>query len=161
SPGHVTPRRPHARARRGFFMPCTSTEGQPERTRAMKTTAKRLVLALGFSGLAMLGGSVGCSGDAGGGPTTEALTQRAYVVGRGVRGPPVVDVPPLGGVGRVATSGAHNHMAELNADFSKVYVSSPGTGEVVVVDARSLAVTKRIAVAGEPTHLALSGDGRL
>ena len=34
-------------------------------------------------------------------------------------------------------------MAELNADLSKVYVNSSDTNETIVVDARTLQVSKR------------------
>ena len=51
-------------------------------------------------------------------------------------------------------------MAELNADFTKVYVDSSETHETIVVDARTLQITKRIQVGKHPAHLTLSPNGK-
>jgi YVTN family beta-propeller protein len=90
-----------------------------------------------------------------------ALAGRAYIVSEEHQDLTVIDLPSLTVIGRVATAGRGNHMAELNADFTKAYVSSPDTNEVIVVDTTRLIVTKRIRVGGHPTHLTLSGDGSL
>jgi YVTN family beta-propeller protein len=73
----------------------------------------------------------------------------------------VIDLERLEVIGRVPTNGLTNHMAEISADFEKVYVVSSGTDEVVVVDARALEVVGRIAVGRHPTHVSMSRDGRL
>ncbi len=122
----------------------------------------RTIIGLGGALLIALG-PMACQGS-GEGPAPAAssdLAQRAYIVSWEHEELTVIDLPTLSVVGRVATGGVANHMAELNADFTKVYVSSPDTNEVIVVDARTLAVTGRIPVAAHPTHMTLSRDGAL
>lgn len=88
------------------------------------------------------------------------LADRAYIVSKDSDEVDVIDLTCLELVGRVSTGGRLNHMLELNADFSKAYVDSEATNETVVLDARTLAVTKRIASPRHPTHLTLTRDGR-
>ena len=90
----------------------------------------------------------------------EALANRAYVVSLWSDELTVIDLAKLKIIGRVSTGGQANHMADVNADFSKVYVDSSETNETVVVDARLLRVEKRISVGRHPAHLSLSRDGR-
>jgi YVTN family beta-propeller protein len=89
------------------------------------------------------------------------LTQRAYVVSKDSGNVTVIDLAHLQVLGSLDTCGLRNHMAELSADFSKIYVDSPGTQESIVIDATTLQITKRIAVGAEDTHLTLSRDGRM
>jgi len=89
------------------------------------------------------------------------LAHRAYVVNRDSGNVAVLDLDRLEMLGNFETCGKGNHMAELNADFSKVYVDSPGTHESIVFDARTLQMTKRIHLGAETTHLSLSKDGKL
>jgi DNA-binding beta-propeller fold protein YncE len=103
------------------------------------------------------GGGAAGSGAPGGGD----LSQRAYIVSQEHEELTVIDLPSLSVIGRVATAGVGNHMAELSADFAKAYVTSPDTNEVIVVDVRALEVVKRIKVNAHPTHLTLSPDGAL
>jgi DNA-binding beta-propeller fold protein YncE len=106
--------------------------------------------------------TMGCDGDPAAPATAGGdLTQRAYIVSQEHEELTVIDLTTLGVVGRVATAGVGNHMAELSADFSKAYVSSPETNEVIVVDVRTFQVKKRLKVAAFPTHLTLSHDGKL
>jgi len=88
------------------------------------------------------------------------LTRRAYVVAQESDELTVIDIDTHEIVGQVHTLGLGNHMAELSPDFAKVYVSSPGTAEVIVVDARTLTRTGSIGVGRHPTHMSLSRDGR-
>ncbi len=89
------------------------------------------------------------------------LEHRAYVVSRDSSDLTVIDLDRLQVLGTMNTCGAGDHMAELNADFSKVYVDSPGTHESIVIDARTLEIKKRISLGAETTHLSLSKDGKL
>src|SRR5262249_27550213 len=73
----------------------------------------------------------------------------------------VIDLNTLQIIGNLDVRGSHDHMAELNADFTKGYVDSPGTNETVVFDTATLQETKRVKLGSEPTHLALGRDGRL
>ena len=73
----------------------------------------------------------------------------------------VIDLSKLEIIAKVPTGGVDNHMAELNADFTKVYIDSSDTHETIVVDARTLEVTKRFTTGAHPTHLSLSRDGQL
>ena len=88
------------------------------------------------------------------------LADRAYVVSRDSDEVDVIDLTCLELVGRIDTGGRALHMLDLNADFTKAYVDSEATNETIVVDARSLAVTRRIASPRHPTHLTLTRDGR-
>jgi YVTN family beta-propeller protein len=111
-----------------------------------------------FVGLVL--SSFGCGGGDAPAIGPNPLAARAYVVSQDHGDLTVIDLPTLSVIAKVPTLGVGNHMAELNADFSKAYVSSPETNEVIVVDARSLTVSNRIRVAAHPTHMTLSRDGK-
>jgi DNA-binding beta-propeller fold protein YncE len=89
------------------------------------------------------------------------LARRAYIVSRDSDELTVIDLDRLEIVGQVHTAGIANHMAELNADFTKLYVDSESTNESIVVDAVALQVTRRIPTGASPTHVSLSRDGNL
>jgi YVTN family beta-propeller protein len=91
----------------------------------------------------------------------EALTNRAYIVSKLSDELTVIDLKKLEVIGQVRTLGEGNHMAELNADFTKAFVDSAETNESVVVDLKTLEVTNRLEITGEPTHVSLSRDGKL
>jgi YVTN family beta-propeller protein len=115
--------------------------------------------AAGFVAL----GAIGCSaapGDSSGPPGTLDLENRAYIVGRDSSDVTVIDLNRMEILGVIDTAGVTNHMAELNADFTKGYVDSAGTNETIVFDTRTLKVQKRVKLGDEPTHLALSRDGK-
>src|SRR5688572_2998894 len=97
------------------------------------------------------------------GPTEETvakqdLLNRAYVVNRESDELVVIDLNKLEVIAKVPTGGLDNHMAELNADFTKIYVDSSVNDETIVVDAEKLAVTKRIHTGHHPAHLTVSRD---
>lgn len=102
--------------------------------------------------------ALGCASRPAPGPD---LKNRAYIVARESDDLTVIDLDRLEIVGRVHTAGVANHMAELNADFTKLYVDSEATNESIVVDATRLAVVKRIPTGNSPTHVSLSRDGTL
>jgi YVTN family beta-propeller protein len=102
--------------------------------------------------------ALGCAGGSDSGPD---LSQRAYVISKEHDELTVIDLRSMDIIGRVATLGVDNHMAELNADFTKVYVDSSETHETIVIDARTLQILKRIPVGKHPAHLTLSPDGKL
>lgn len=118
-------------------------------------------LAGGALLLVALAGTAGCSAGDGPGVSQEALANRAYIVALESDELTVIDLDRLEVIGQVSTGGVSNHMAELNADFTKVYVDSSDTDETVVVDATTFEVTKRITTGHHPTHISLSRDGRL
>lgn len=89
------------------------------------------------------------------------LASRAYVVSLESDELTVIDLTELEIIGRVRTAGIANHMAELNADFTKVYIDSSRTDETVVVDTQALDVIGRIPTGAHPEHLSLSRDGKL
>jgi len=89
------------------------------------------------------------------------LRNRAYIVSRDSDDLTVIDLERLEVIGVVHTAGIANHMAELNADFTKLYVDSEATDESIVVDAVKLEVTRRIPTGGSPTHVSLTRDGKL
>jgi DNA-binding beta-propeller fold protein YncE len=126
---------------------------------SIKHPARPAALTLIFT-LALVT-ALGCGDGAPPVAATGDLTQRAYVVSQQHEELTVIDLPTMSVIGRVATGGAGNHMAELSADFRKAYVSSPQTNEVIVVDVTAMAVTRRIKVSAYPTHLTLSRDGTL
>ena len=92
--------------------------------------------------------------------TTQALANRAYIIARDSDELSVIDLDSLEMIGQVKTAGQDNHMAELNADFSKVYIDSSETHETIIVDAQDLEVINRVNVGTHPTHLSLSTDGK-
>jgi YVTN family beta-propeller protein len=112
--------------------------------------------------LALAGG--GCRNDQPTTPTTtppSSLVNRAYIVARDSDDVTVIDLGSMEIIGRLKTGGVEDHMAELNADFSKLYVDSPGTNETVVIDVNRFEITKRIPVGEFPTHLSTTPDGML
>lgn len=94
-------------------------------------------------------------------PTAAELGNRAYIISLESPDLTVIDLDTLDVIARVDTGGVANHMAELNADFTKVYVNSSASNETVVIDATTLEVIKRIPLGRHPTHLSRSRDGRL
>jgi YVTN family beta-propeller protein len=109
----------------------------------------------GFAtGLLLAGLAIGCSA-----PDEATLANRAYIVSLESDELTVIDLSRLEILARVPTLGVANHMAELNADFTKVYVDSSHSDETVVIDATDLDVVSRITTGRHPTHLALSRDG--
>ncbi len=110
--------------------------------------------------LALAGCGEEAAAPSGGAVTGDALAERAYIVSKDHGELTVIDLRTMAIAGKVDTLGVANHMAELNADLSKVYVNSSDTNETIVVDARTLRVQKRILVGGHPTHLVLTPDGR-
>jgi YVTN family beta-propeller protein len=107
-------------------------------------------------------GAIGCGAAAGEPPPagTLDLENRAYIVGRDSGEITVIDLNKMEVLGVLDTGGVTNHMAELSADFTKGYVDSSGTNETIVFDTRALAIQKRVKLGEEPTHLALSRDGK-
>jgi YVTN family beta-propeller protein len=127
-------------------------------TRALSRAKALLIcLTVGGCGEGRMPGELAPPGNAG---LSEALAERAYIVSKDHGDLTVIDLRSLTIVAKVDTLGVSNHMAELNADLSKVYIDSSDTNETIVVDARTLQVTKRIAVGAHPTHLTLTPDGR-
>src|SRR5689334_2364549 len=119
---------------------------------------------VGTLGLAALG-ALGCSSAPG--DSTEPpgagnldLENRAYIVGRDSGDVTVIDLNRMEVLGVIDTQGIQNHMAELNADFTKAYVDSAGTNETIIFDTKNLKIQKRVRLGEEPTHLALSRDGK-
>lgn len=119
---------------------------------------KTVTCALVVGGLAVVLGS-GCDSGSGTTVTQAALENRAYIVSRDSDDLTVIDLGTLTIAGRLKTGGIENHMAELNADFTKLYIDSSRTDEAVVVDVKKMVVTKRIVVGKHPTHLALTPQG--
>jgi DNA-binding beta-propeller fold protein YncE len=108
-------------------------------------------------------GAIGCGAapsDSTPGTATLDLENRAYIVGRDSGEITVIDLNRMEVLGVLDTQGVTNHMAELNADFTKGYVDSTGTNETIVFDTRVLKIHKRVRLGEEPTHLALSRDGK-
>jgi DNA-binding beta-propeller fold protein YncE len=88
------------------------------------------------------------------------LENRAYIVGRDSGDVTVIDLNTMEILGVLDTQGVSNHMAELNKDFTKAYVDSAGTNETIIFVTRTLKIQKRVRLGEEPTHLALSRDGK-
>lgn len=89
------------------------------------------------------------------------VAHRAYVVSRDSDDLTIIDLDRLEIVGDVHTRAVGGHMAELDRDFTKAYVTSPGTDEAIVVDVIDQQVSTRIPLGASPTHLSLSRDGSL
>ena len=89
--------------------------------------------------LALALGSTACTSDSGD-AATNALANRAYIVSLDSDELTVIDLSRLEIIARVSTNGVANHMAEVNADFTKVYVDSSHSNETVVVDEGHLVV---------------------
>jgi DNA-binding beta-propeller fold protein YncE len=92
---------------------------------------------------------------------TGDMKNRAYVASRDSGNVTVIDLERMEVAASVDTCSSGYHMVEFSQDFSKAYASSPDKSKLDVIDARSLAVEKQIAVGKEPTHLSLSKDGKL
>src|SRR5262245_33773754 len=106
----------------------------PRKGREMKT----LTCALIVGGLvASVGGGCGNS-ESGTAVTQAALENRAYIVARDSEELTVIDLGKLEVIATLRTGGIENHMAELNADFSKLYIDSSHTDEAVVVDVKKM-----------------------
>lgn len=93
------------------------------------------------------------------GVSSEALKNRAYIVSLESDELTVIDLDKLEIIGQVPTLGKSNHMAEVSADYKKVFVDSSHSDEVVVVDAQKLQVTNRISLGKHPGHLTITPDG--
>lgn len=93
--------------------------------------------------------------------TAQALENRAYIVSLHSDELTVIDLEKLEIIGRVPTGGVANHMAELNRDFTKVFIDSSETHRTIVVDAEKLRVTGQISLGKHPAHLTLSPSGHL
>jgi DNA-binding beta-propeller fold protein YncE len=106
----------------------------------------------------VLGAMLGCGSSAEPPPD---LVNRAYIISRDSDDLTVIDLDRLEIAGQVHTAGIANHMAELNADFTKLYVDSESTNESIVVDTTKLQVVTRIPTGDSPTHVSLSRDGNL
>src|SRR3954469_10928703 len=109
-------------------------------------------------GLATTASALGCAASHDPAPD---LARRAYIIARDSDDLTVIDLDRLEIIGQVHTAGIANHMAELNADFTKLYVDSESTNESIVVDAVLLQVVRRIPTGASPTHVSLSRDGNL
>lgn len=135
------------------------------------TSARRMICTtIGILTTAF--GSSGCSvpeppgGECGSGlgfvaqSANQNVEHRAYVVSRDSGDVTVIDLDSLQVMAVVDTCGVQGHMLELNEDFTKAYLTSSGTDEAIVIDARSLSVAKHIPIARHPSHLTLSKDGK-
>lgn len=120
---------------------------------------QRNVLTLGLVSLAACAGDDDKGSDIG--QVESSLANRAYIVALESDELTVIDLDRLEIIGQVRTGGLANHMAELSADFTKVFVDSSETDEAVVVDARRLEVTNRINLGKHPAHLTLTPDGSM
>jgi DNA-binding beta-propeller fold protein YncE len=108
-------------------------------------------------------GLLGCAAETERGTrsTAQALANRAYIVARDSDELTVIDLDSLEIVGQLKTAGQDNHMAELNADFTKIYIDSAETHETIVIDAEDLEIIERVEVGTHPTHLSLAADRKL
>ncbi|MEO8178750.1 MAG: hypothetical protein ABI895_07950 [Deltaproteobacteria bacterium] len=86
----------------------------------------------------------------------ETLANRAYVISNESNDLFIVDLSTMKEVGNVDTSISEevngNHMAMVSKDGSKLYVSAADQDAVIVVDARTLEITRRIDMGSHPTH---------
>ena len=94
-------------------------------------------------------------------PSRADLANRAYVVSHESEELTVIDLGKKEVLAQVRTGGVGNHMAEVSSDFTRVFVTSSETNELVIVDASTLTVTGRLPLGVHPTHLSVSKDGRL
>ncbi|HVR62540.1 MAG TPA: hypothetical protein VMU50_11600 [Polyangia bacterium] len=143
-------------------MPQTKSHVRGPRTTVVGERFRALVslaaAALGGAALAGCDGAPSPGSDVGA-PTQSSLELRAYIVSRDSDDLTVIDLEKLQVIGNVRTGGVADHMGELNADFTKLYVDSELTDESVVVDLRALKVSGRIKVGKHPTHLTLLPSG--
>jgi len=89
----------------------------------------------------------------------EALKNRAYIVSLESDELTVIDLDKLEIIGQVPTLGQSNHMAEVSADYKKVFIDSSHSNEVVVVDAQKLKVTNRVPLGKHPGHVTMVPGG--
>jgi YVTN family beta-propeller protein len=149
-------------------MPSLSSQHLPSQASPMSSPRKFArrgsglgALALGLNALAALG----CSSDQDRSllspldppAISEAeLANRAYVISNESNDLFIVDLSTMKEVGNVDTSISGevngNHMAMVSKDGSKLYVSAADQNALVVVDARTLEVSKLIALGSHPTH---------
>jgi DNA-binding beta-propeller fold protein YncE len=87
------------------------------------------------------------------GSEAAALANRAYIVSLESDELTVIDLAKLEIIARVPTGGVENHMAELNADNTEVFIDSSASDETVVVDTRSFELTDRIETGRHPAHI--------
>jgi DNA-binding beta-propeller fold protein YncE len=87
--------------------------------------------------------------------TRNPLTDRAYVVSLYSDELTVIDLAKLEIIAEVETGGVENHMAELNADFTKVYVDASHSNETIIVDASSFDILGRVGPGPHPAHMTL------
>ena len=113
----------------------------------------------GLLGIGALALAAGCATETA--DVAHQLANRAYIVSLDSDELTVIDLDRLEIMARVPTTGIANHMAEVNADFTKVYIDSSSSNETIVVDAQALDVIGRIQTGAHPTHLSLSRDGTL
>lgn len=104
--------------------------------------------------------AIGCGGapreDDGAASSGEDLSARAYVISEGSNELFVVDLATMTEVGSVDTSAGAgvnaNHMSLVSRDGAKIYVTATDHDSLVVVDARSLEVSRRVPLGAHPTH---------
>ena len=89
-------------------------------------------------------------------PTEQELANRAYVISEQSNDLFIVDLSTMKEVARVDTGISEepngNHMSMLSRDGSKLYVSAADQGQIVVVDARTLEISRTIELGSHPTH---------
>jgi YVTN family beta-propeller protein len=95
------------------------------------------------------------------GTVSSSLENRAYIVSLESDELTVIDLDRMEIVGRVPTGGVANHMAELNKDFTKIYVDSSETDQTMVIDTRTLTKVNEITLGKHPTHISLALDGSM
>jgi YVTN family beta-propeller protein len=88
------------------------------------------------------------------------LTHRAYVVSDESNEMFVFDYDTLDEIGvldTTVTAGAvnGNHMAMVSTDGSKVYTTAADQDTLVVIDAATLAITRKVAIGAHATHMAM------
>src|SRR5687768_11558561 len=86
----------------------------------------------------------------------EELANRAYVISELSNDLFIVDLSTMKAVGKVDTSISGevnaNHMAMLSRDGGKIYLSAADQDAIVVVDTRTLEISRRIDLGSHPTH---------
>ena len=113
-----------------------------------KRVRMRLVLSSCFVAFA------GCTSTAGPEPSEgDALPLRAYVVSFLSDELAVINLDDMSLEALVPTGGTENHMVATVPNGQQVFVTSSGSDELIVIDARSLTVIDRIAGGSPPTHI--------
>ncbi|MDB4882864.1 MAG: hypothetical protein JWL95_1630 [Gemmatimonadetes bacterium] len=72
----------------------------------------------------------------------------------------VLDASSLAEVARIDLSPRRPFGLAVTPDGTQLYVTSPATGEVAIVDARTRATIRTLTVSGLPRRVAFSADGR-